>query len=127
MEPERWTIYCHTHVDSGRRYIGLTKQAMMKRWKNHVHAAQHSRDGRWHFPNARNPANFRYVTSKHISLNASISREYWWADTFPFPEKKASRMSFMLPPGFVNTKNTRWPCLLRLSSSQPDIFRKAAK
>ena len=32
----RWIIYCHTHTDSGRRYIGLTKLTMMKRWNQHV-------------------------------------------------------------------------------------------
>ena len=31
-----WTIYCHTHVESGRRYIGLTKKTMMQRWNSHV-------------------------------------------------------------------------------------------
>jgi hypothetical protein len=49
---KRWTIYCHTHVDSGRRYIGLTGQTMEKRWKNHINAAKSSKGGRWHFPNA---------------------------------------------------------------------------
>lgn len=29
-------IYCHTHTDSGRRYIGLTKKTMMQRWNQHV-------------------------------------------------------------------------------------------
>jgi group I intron endonuclease len=32
----RWTIYCHTHVESGRRYIGLTKKTILQRWNNHV-------------------------------------------------------------------------------------------
>ena len=32
----QWTIYCHTHTDSGRRYIGLTKKTMMQRWNQHV-------------------------------------------------------------------------------------------
>ena len=49
---KHWTIYCHTHTDSGRRYIGLTSQTMEKRWKNHIYAAKSSKDGRWHFPNA---------------------------------------------------------------------------
>ena len=49
---KRWIIYCHTHIDSGRRYIGLTMQTMMQRWKSHVYAAMNSKDGRWHFPNA---------------------------------------------------------------------------
>ncbi len=48
-----WTIYCHTHVESGRRYIGLTSQTMERRWEKHVYAAfRFSKDGRWHFPNA---------------------------------------------------------------------------
>ena len=47
-----WTIYCHTHTKSGRRYVGLTSQTWQKRWKNHVHAAGSSKGGRWHFANA---------------------------------------------------------------------------
>lgn len=47
-----WTVYCHTHIESGRRYVGLTSQTMEKRWKNHVHLAKSSKNGRWHFPNA---------------------------------------------------------------------------
>ena len=35
-KPIRYTIYCHTHTESGRRYIGLTKLTMMKRWNQHV-------------------------------------------------------------------------------------------
>ncbi len=47
-----WTIYCHTHVESGRRYVGLTSQTMERRWASHVTKAKSSRGGRWHFPNA---------------------------------------------------------------------------
>jgi group I intron endonuclease len=47
-----FTIYCHTHIESGRRYIGLTSRSMMKRWKDHVSKAKYSKGGRWHFPNA---------------------------------------------------------------------------
>lgn len=47
-----WTIYCHTHIESNRKYVGLTKQTMEKRWKNHVYAAKTSKNGKWHFPNA---------------------------------------------------------------------------
>jgi GIY-YIG catalytic domain/AP2 domain len=46
-----WLVYCHTHIASGRRYIGITAQTMEKRWKNHIHAAQSSK-GKWYFPNA---------------------------------------------------------------------------
>jgi len=48
----KWTVYCHTHVESGRRYIGLTKHTMLQRWNRHVYNSKSSKDGRWHFPNA---------------------------------------------------------------------------
>lgn len=31
-----WTIYCHTHVVTGRRYIGLTSRTWQRRWSQHV-------------------------------------------------------------------------------------------
>lgn len=46
-----WTIYCHIHIMSGRRYIGLTKKTMMHRWNRHVYAAFKRNDGS-HFANA---------------------------------------------------------------------------
>jgi hypothetical protein len=49
---KRWIIYRHIHNESGRSYIGLTSQTMERRWKNHIHAAKTSKNGRWHFPNA---------------------------------------------------------------------------
>jgi len=46
-----WTIYSHIH--SGRRYIGLTKLTMMKRWNQHIANAKHKRGrGCAHFWNA---------------------------------------------------------------------------
>jgi hypothetical protein len=52
MKPTRWTVYCHTHNESGRKYIGLTKYTMMHRWNQHVSQSARSVGGRWHFPNA---------------------------------------------------------------------------
>ncbi len=48
---DMWTIYCHTHVDSGRCYVGLTKTTMLQRWNRHVYSASRSK-GRSHFANA---------------------------------------------------------------------------
>lgn len=48
---DRWTIYCHTHIDSGRCYVGLTKTTMLQRWNRHVYSASRSK-GRSHFANA---------------------------------------------------------------------------
>ncbi len=45
-----WTIYCHTHIDTGRRYIGLTKLTMMQRWNQHIANAKSKQGvGCWHF------------------------------------------------------------------------------
>ena len=41
----RITLYCHTHIVTGRRYIGLTKKTMLQRWNNHVLNA-HKKAGR---------------------------------------------------------------------------------
>jgi hypothetical protein len=52
MEP-RWTVYCHTHVESGRRYVGLTKLTMARRWNQHLaNAKRKSGKGCHHFWNA---------------------------------------------------------------------------
>jgi hypothetical protein len=49
---DQWTIYCHIHSSSGRRYVGLTKKTMLQRWNRHVYNALHSNGGRSHFANA---------------------------------------------------------------------------
>jgi hypothetical protein len=30
-----FVIYCHTHIASGKRYVGQTRLGLMKRWANH--------------------------------------------------------------------------------------------
>ena len=52
MTIKQWTLYCHIHTKSNRKYIGLTSQTMLKRWNQHVYKALSSKNGRWHFPNA---------------------------------------------------------------------------
>jgi len=47
-----WTIYCHTLISDGRRYVGITKKTMLHRWNQHVAQSRSSKGGRWHFPNA---------------------------------------------------------------------------
>ncbi len=50
---EQWTVYCHIHVESGRRYVGLTKKRMLQRWNEHVWNAGAKRGkGCRHFWNA---------------------------------------------------------------------------
>lgn len=36
----KWTVYCHIHRESGRRYIGLTKATWRQRWNRHVYSAK---------------------------------------------------------------------------------------
>jgi len=47
-----WTIYCHVHVESGRIYVGLTRQTVERRWASHLSKARSTKGGRWYFPNA---------------------------------------------------------------------------
>ena len=50
---EKWTIYCHIHTETGRRYFGLTKKTMMFRWNQHVqNAEKKTGKGCRHFWNA---------------------------------------------------------------------------
>jgi hypothetical protein len=49
---KRWTVYCHTHIATGKRYIGITSRTVERRWAQHICQAKSSRGGRWHFPNA---------------------------------------------------------------------------
>lgn len=48
----KWTVYCHIHTESGRRYVGLTKLTMMKRWNRHVYDAIRRSRGITYFHNA---------------------------------------------------------------------------
>ena len=52
MKTPRWTLYCHTHIESGRRYVGLTKTTVLQRWNRHVLDAKRNRRGCTHFWNA---------------------------------------------------------------------------
>lgn len=36
----KWTIYCHIHRESGRRYVGLTRATWRQRWNRHVYSAK---------------------------------------------------------------------------------------
>jgi len=81
-----WTIYCHIHTDSGRRYIGLTKKTMMKRWNRHVFEAKHVKKGYGYFHNAirkYGPESFSHeILEKHCSLEAANLAEQKWIKHF---------------------------------------------
>ena len=53
MGQSRWTVYCHIHRATGRRYVGLTKKTWRKRWNQHVYTASKLAKKGWsHFANA---------------------------------------------------------------------------
>jgi group I intron endonuclease len=48
-----FTIYCHTHRESGRRYVGQTKKTWRQRWNQHVYTSERLVKKGWsHFANA---------------------------------------------------------------------------
>jgi len=47
-----WIIYCHTHTESQRRYIGLTKKTMLRRWREHIQNSSRKQRGYSHLWNA---------------------------------------------------------------------------
>ncbi len=77
-----YTVYCHTHVETGRRYVGLTKNTMMHRWNQHCAQAKHSKGGRWHFPNAirkygKEAFSHRVLEVCHSIEEANEAEEDW--------------------------------------------------
>ncbi len=86
MSIPKWTIYCHIHIESGRRYIGLTKYSMMHRWNQHCAQAKTSKGGRWHFPNAirkyGKEAFSHKVLETCLSLEEANMAEDAWIESF---------------------------------------------
>jgi group I intron endonuclease len=95
-----WTIYCHTHIDSDRVYVGLTSQTTEKRWKTHVSHAKNSKGGRWHFPNAirkyGKDAFSHRVLEVCDSLEKANLREEAWIELF---ESRDLRFGFNIAKG----------------------------
>lgn len=82
-----YTIYCHTHVASSRRYIGLTKLSMMQRWNRHVYASIKVVKKGWsHFANAirkYGPDAFSHeVLEKCFTLGEANQAEEKWVEHF---------------------------------------------
>ncbi len=78
-----WTIYCHIHRESGRRYIGLTKKTWKKRWNSHVYNAFNRPKGsRSHFWAAIRKYGKDAFSHKVLEVcdsleEANASEEYW--------------------------------------------------
>ena len=78
----KWTIYCHVHRESGRRYVGLTRLTMLRRWNSHVYDALKRRRGKSHFHNAiwkyGKDAFDHEVLEACSSLEEANEREQFW-------------------------------------------------
>lgn len=81
-----WTIYCHTHTATGRRYVGQTRETMAKRWNGHCKEARGSKWGVSAFTTAiRNygPDAFEHeVLEFCLSQHAADKAEVRWIATY---------------------------------------------
>lgn len=83
---KQWTIYCHTHIESGRCYIGLTSRTMEKRWKDHIRYSRTLKGTPSYFANAimkYGPEAFYHkVLEICISLSDANDAEKVWIEAF---------------------------------------------
>ena len=87
MRQSQWTIYCHIHKATGRRYIGLTKKTWKQRWNQHVYTATKLAKRGWsHFANAirkyGKDAFFHEVLEVCDSLEEANAAEEKWVEHF---------------------------------------------
>lgn len=79
-----WTVYCHTHVETGRRYVGLTSRTWQRRWAQHVSQSFRSNFGRSHFQNAirlyGKDAFSHEILGIHDTLEAANAAEHEWIE-----------------------------------------------
>ncbi len=90
MDTIEWTIYCHTHIESGRRYVGLTGRTWQERWRGHVCGARHFQT---YFANAirkygKHAFSHEVLEVCHTVDSANAAEKHWIAkyDTMN-PEK----------------------------------------
>jgi hypothetical protein len=128
-----WTIYCHTHVRSGRRYVGLTSQTWERRWKNHVWDATHVRTDRgWsHFANAirkHGPKAFDHVILQECSTLEDADRAEAFAIELLCTRDPAFGFNFR--PGGEHVPRKRWDgaaASRRMKAMWKDPARRAAQ
>jgi len=87
MKQSSWTVYCHIHRESGRRYVGVTKKTWRQRWNQHVYTADRLAKKGWsHFANAirkyGKEAFDHEVLEVCTSLEQANEREQFWIDLY---------------------------------------------
>jgi hypothetical protein len=120
-KPIRYTIYCHIHIESGRRYVGLTKKTMMQRWNRHIQAANRQLGGWSHFANAirlyGKDAFSHEVLEVCNSVEAANVAEQKWIEHF---KTRDPEFGFNLTPGGAHT-----PHLIKNPWDRPEFREKA--
>lgn len=99
-----WTIYCHTHTETGRRYIGLTQKRMIQRWNQHCSQARAIKFSRNHWYNAlrkygKEAFSHEILEKCHSLEVANIAEESW----IEFYETRDPERGFNLSRGGRHT------------------------
>lgn len=79
-----YTVYCHTNIYNSKRYVGITKFSMEKRWKEHVSQVK------WGEPTVLGRAILKYgadafaheILETVPDLNSANEAEIWWIAHF---------------------------------------------
>jgi len=87
-----WTIYCHTHIESGRHYIGITKKTWRQRWDQHVSQAKHAETSTNHWYNAIRKYGRDAFSHKILEICSSLEEanfaEDAWIESFSTRDPK---------------------------------------
>ncbi len=123
-----WIVYCHIHVESGRRYIGLTKKTLLQRWNQHLYKSK--RPCKSHFWNAickygRDAFAHEILQDEILSLEEANMREAYWINHFDTrnPEKGFN----LMPGGIVHnsaTKHNPWDRPEYRAKSTPGLIAR---
>lgn len=136
-----WTIYCHTHTDTGRRYVGLTSRTWQRRWAQHLVQSRSTKGGRWHFPNAirlhGKDAFDHHVLEVCETLETANAAEERWIEEYDTrnPEKGFNlRKGGSHTPHLVDANywdrpgfRERMSAILREAASKPESRRKRSE
>jgi len=120
-----WTIYCHTHDESGRVYVGLTRLTMLRRWNTHVYTAMRS-TGKMvtsHFANAirkygKGAFSHQVIETCETLEVANATEEKWIA----YFDTRNPLKGFNVAPGGSHT-----PHPIKNPWDRPEYRKKASK
>jgi GIY-YIG catalytic domain len=125
-----WTIYCHVHTETGRRYVGLTSRTWQRRWAQHLSQSKKlasQKTGWSHFANAirkyGRDAFFHEVLEMCDTLEAANESEQKWISHFGTRDLERG---FNITPGGAHTPHSA-DNAYRSSPEYLEAQRKAAE